>query len=134
MLLGEIIGVALGAIRGNKLRSFLTMLGIVIGVGAVITMVAMLVVLYTRMTDKVRSFLSTYQDYFVWLVTFLPVITGYMAFHRILFPYTTMLAVHILTFELLLVVLPFTKLIHTFTLFFARFYNGAISGRKGVQL
>jgi len=41
MLLGEIILVALGAIRANKLRAALTMLGIVIGVGAVITMVAL---------------------------------------------------------------------------------------------
>jgi putative ABC transport system permease protein len=41
MLLGEIIQVALAAIRANKLRSALTALGIVIGVGAVITMIAL---------------------------------------------------------------------------------------------
>jgi putative ABC transport system permease protein len=41
MLLGEIIRVALQAIRANTLRAFLTMLGIIIGVGAVITMVAL---------------------------------------------------------------------------------------------
>ncbi len=41
MLSSEVILVALGAIRANKLRSFLTMLGIVIGVGAVITVVAL---------------------------------------------------------------------------------------------
>jgi putative ABC transport system permease protein len=41
MLFGEVIAVALGAVRANKLRSFLTALGIVIGVGAVITMVAL---------------------------------------------------------------------------------------------
>jgi len=41
MLLGEIIMVALQAIRANKLRALLTMLGIIIGVGAVITMVAL---------------------------------------------------------------------------------------------
>src|SRR5262249_51827289 len=36
----EIWKVALQAIRANKLRSFLTMLGIIFGVGAVITMMA----------------------------------------------------------------------------------------------
>ncbi len=41
MLLGETIAVAFQSIRANKLRSALTMLGIIIGVGAVITMVAL---------------------------------------------------------------------------------------------
>ena len=41
MLLGETIAVAFQSIRANKLRAALTMLGIIIGVGAVITMVAL---------------------------------------------------------------------------------------------
>jgi putative ABC transport system permease protein len=41
MLFGETILVALSAIRVNKLRSFLTMLGIIIGIAAVIAMVAL---------------------------------------------------------------------------------------------
>ena len=41
MLIGETVAVALQSIRANMLRSVLTMLGIIIGVGAVITMVAL---------------------------------------------------------------------------------------------
>jgi putative ABC transport system permease protein len=41
MLIGETFAVALSSIRSNALRSVLTMLGIIIGVGAVITMVAL---------------------------------------------------------------------------------------------
>jgi putative ABC transport system permease protein len=41
MLFGETLAVAFQSIRANALRSILTMLGIIIGVGAVITMVAL---------------------------------------------------------------------------------------------
>jgi len=41
VLFGETIWVALSAIAANKLRSFLTMLGIIIGIGAVIAMLAL---------------------------------------------------------------------------------------------
>ena len=41
MLVGETVAVAFQSIRANMLRSVLTMLGIIIGVGAVITMVAL---------------------------------------------------------------------------------------------
>jgi putative ABC transport system permease protein len=41
MLIGETFNVAIRSIRANKLRALLTMLGVIIGVGAVITVVAM---------------------------------------------------------------------------------------------
>ena len=41
MMIGETIRVAFGSIRSNKLRAGLTMLGIIIGVGAVIAVVAL---------------------------------------------------------------------------------------------
>jgi putative ABC transport system permease protein len=47
--------VALAALRVNKLRSMLTMLGIIIGVGAVITMVAVGAGAQARVEDQIRS-------------------------------------------------------------------------------
>ncbi|MEO9117198.1 MAG: ABC transporter permease, partial [Gemmatimonadaceae bacterium] len=38
--MGETVSIAMTALRANKMRSILTMLGVVIGVGAVIAMVA----------------------------------------------------------------------------------------------
>jgi len=97
---------------------------------AVIAMISLLAVLIHRMTHPVLSFLSTKEDYLVWLVTFLPLFTGYFAYHHMLEPYPLALGLHILSVELLLVVFPFTKLMHAFTLFIARWFNGVINGRK----
>ncbi len=101
---------------------------------AVVTMAAMVVVLADRINKPVKRYLSTFGDWFTWTVTFLPVLTGWMAVQHLLLPYTTMLALHILSVEVLLVVLPFTKLFHAFTVFGSRWYNGAVNGHKGVPV
>jgi hypothetical protein len=40
---------------------------------------------------------STFEDWFTWAVTFLPVLTGWLTVQHLLLPYTTMLALHILS-------------------------------------
>jgi putative ABC transport system permease protein len=59
MLFGEIISVALGALRANKLRSLLTMLGIVIGVAAVIAVVALGAGAQSAVKDRISSLGTT---------------------------------------------------------------------------
>jgi len=105
-----------------------------IDLAAVVTMAAMVVVLADRINKPVKRFLSTFEDWFTWAVTFLPVLTGWMAVQHLLLPYTTMLALHILSVEVLLVVLPFTKLFHAFTVFGSRWFNGQVNGHKGVAV
>ena len=99
----------------------------------IVTIITLLAVLIHRMQNTVLRFLTNHADMLVWLVTILPLITGYIAFHRIGTTAPSLLAIHILSVELLLVVFPFTKLMHAFTLFIARWYNGAISGYRGVD-
>jgi putative ABC transport system permease protein len=59
MLFGETIRVALGALRANKLRSLLTMLGIVIGVSAVIAVVALGRGAQKAVNDRISSLGTT---------------------------------------------------------------------------
>jgi nitrate reductase gamma subunit len=101
---------------------------------SVITIAALLFSLFVRLTDPVRRLISNFGDYLALIVTLLPVVTGYLAFHRLALPYTQMLAIHILSIDLLLIVMPFTKLTHAMTIFISRWYNGALAGRKGVRV
>ena len=105
----------------------------VIDAVAAVTLVALIAMLIHRVRQPVMRFLSTFDDYLTWTVPFLPLLTGYLAYHRLINPYPLALGIHILTIELFLVVFPFTKLTHAITAFVARWYNGAIFGRKGVQ-
>ncbi len=105
----------------------------VVDLVAVVTMATLLAILFHRLTNPVLKFISRGQDYVVWLLTFVPLLTGYMAYHHLFFPYTWLLAVHILSICILLVFFPFTKLVHAMTVFIARWYNGMLAGEKGVK-
>jgi len=107
--------------------------GLIDGI-TILSLASLLYALSIRLSDPVRRMLSNFNDYFAWTVTFLPLLTGYLAFHRHFADYTLMLAIHILTVNLLLISFPFTKLTHAVTLFASRWYNGAIAGRKGVKV
>jgi nitrate reductase gamma subunit len=95
-------------------------------------MVALCVILVHRLNNPVMRMLSSVGDYVAWMIAFLPLLTGYLAFHHLFVEYTLMLSLHLFSVELLLVLLPFTKLFHSFSIFISRWYNGDFFGRKGV--
>ncbi len=104
--------------------------GIIDGV-TLLTMAAMVALAVDRLKDPVKRMLTDKEDMLTWMVTFLPLLTGWFAVNRLFTGYDTMLALHLLTVELLLIVFPFTKLMHAFTWVLARGYQGLIAGRKG---
>ena len=105
----------------------------IVDFATVLSMIALVGLLWYRLMHPVVSFLSTAGDYLVWALTFVPLLTGYLAYHHLFFPYMWTLAIHIFSVELMLVLFPFTKLTHAFTLFVSRWYNGMMAGQKGVQ-
>lgn len=122
LLLQDVFGVRWPSLPGSMVDAV-----------TVVTIIALLLVLLHRINHKVMRYLSRTGDYVVWLVTFLPLVTGYLAFHRIGMAPQTLITVHIASVELLMIVFPFSKLMHAFTTFMARYYNGATAGRKGVN-
>lgn len=126
---------------GPHIELFETKLGLswpalssgVIDALAVLTVASLLLALGMRLTTPVLRHISTPGDYIAWLVTLLPVFSGYLAYNHMLLPYTQMLALHLLSVELFLVVAPFTKLTHMFSFVLSRWYQGYQAGHRGVE-
>jgi nitrate reductase gamma subunit len=98
---------------------------------SVITLTLFLAVLFRRVTNRVMRLLSNFDDYFSWIITMLVMVTGLAATAHIGAPYETLLGVHILSVDALLIWFPFGKLMHAFYIFPSRAINGALLSRKG---
>jgi nitrate reductase gamma subunit len=101
---------------------------------AVITVASMTAALGMRVFNPVLRFISTLDDYFSWLVTFLPMITGLLATSHLGARYETLLAIHMLSVALLLIWLPFGKLMHFVWVFVTRSQTGVQLSHRGAQL
>ena len=109
-----------------------------------VAILGLVVALMYRLTDGVQRLLSTFDDYFSWFVTLLPLLTGMALIERPYYPAPivapalptspTLLAIHLLSLELLLVWLPFGKLSHAMLVFVSRWRTGMDFARKGAAL
>ena len=68
---------------------------------------------------QVRS-ITTLNDYLMLALASVPFLSGFLAFHQI-GPYRTTMIVHMLSGELMLIAIPFSKLTHMIFFFFSRF-------------
>lgn len=100
----------------------------------VVTLFALLAVLVRRLVHPVLRMLSNFDDYMSWLLTAAPVLTGLLASAHLGGRYETLLAVHILSVELLMIWFPFGKLMHAFFIWSCRGVTGVRFARKGVSV
>jgi nitrate reductase gamma subunit len=101
---------------------------------SIVTMVSLIAALVMRFSNPAQLIISTFDDWFSWIVTFVPVLTGVIATSHLGARYETLLALHILSVAVLLVWLPFGKLMHGLLVFVTRSQTGAQLNHRGAQL
>jgi nitrate reductase gamma subunit len=78
-----------------------------------------------RVFAKEVKFVTFSSDYVILAVSFLPFLTGFLAYHQWLLPHKAMVNLHILFGETMLIAIPFTRLGHMFYFFLTRSWMGS---------
>lgn len=100
---------------------------------AAITIGALVALWVRRFQVPVLKTISGVGDHVALLITLLPLLTGLASYAHIGLDYPTMLALHLLSVELLFVYFPLGKLFHAVLWVPARFKLGAAFQRRGVR-
>jgi nitrate reductase gamma subunit len=80
-----------------------------------------LIFLFRRLfLDRVKI-ITSYEDYFFLCLAAAPFVTGYFAYHQVFLSYKLVISLHILSGELMLMAVPFTKFIHMIYIIIVRF-------------
>jgi nitrate reductase gamma subunit len=78
-------------------------------------------------------FVTFPSDFLILGVSFLPFLTGFLAYHQLLLPNKAMVSLHMLFGEIMLIAVPFTRIIHMFYFFLTRAYMGSDQGYRHSQ-
>ena len=99
----------------------------------IVFLVSFLFLFARRIVRPEVRILTTAWDYTLLLLTGIPFVTGFLAYHQV-GDYKTLLILHILFAEILLIVIPFSKLAHIILFFFSRAFIGfEFGGRRGAR-
>jgi nitrate reductase gamma subunit len=71
------------------------------------------------------KFVTFTSDYMILAISFLPFLTGFFAYHQMLFPHKTMVILHMFFGEVMLIAIPFTRLFHMVYFFLTRSFMGS---------
>lgn len=108
--------------------SFWTLPDRVADIMTLIVIFCCIFLLIRRIITPEVKFVTFISDYILLAVVFAPFITGFFACHQLFFPYKIILIIHILCGEIMLIVIPFTRLSHMLFFFFTRGYMGSEFG------
>ena len=99
----------------------------------VILLVSVIFLAARRFLRREVRILTEPWDYVLLGITALPFLTGFFAYHQF-GPYEMMMILHLLSAEILLILIPFTKLAHMILFFFTRAFIGfEMGGRRGAR-
>jgi nitrate reductase gamma subunit len=105
----------------------------IILVTGIIALAVLIALLIRRATHPVQRLISNTDDYISIFVVLLPLVTGLLAFAHFGGRYETLLAIHLLSVEAMLIWFPFGKLMHAVMTVPARYQAGTAFGRRGVK-
>lgn len=85
-------------------------------------------ILVQRLTQRDAKDVTSFYDYVIWVIAAAPFITGFLAYHQ-LFGYPIVMILHIISGEVMLVAIPFTRLSN---LIFSPFIRGETGSESGI--
>jgi len=106
---------------------------IAVRVSTFVLLATIAVTVYRRLRHPVLRMLSNFDDWLSLLITAAVVVTGLVAG---LTEETndTLVAIHLLTFDVMLIWFPFGKLMHAFLIFGSRYSTGVAFAHKGARV